>query len=509
MSDNLISKITLGRERYNDEGFQSENILTEAGLSGPDQLTSTMTYLNEFIRDESPFMWLNGGQKGYMNSYMDGGNSIPIGGDGRYTWPVMGQVKRHSSIISHGYGANDKPGANRQPFTLIMGDRWLKDGWLCTFRDQTIARVFGNPKPAGTNWEYKFHLIGSDPQASMSITNLTKGNLVREGVYAVANQMSIGTETNSQTPMKRTNQISYIRNSDRITGNIANMEVKTFEFSIDGGGSQKYWMPWHYWVWRKKDEINTERFLFKVTEYNRDADGRIYLTDHNAGGRPIPLGASIQQMIEAQGNEATYGRDFSIDFFKKTVADVFYGMTASNAISLTGYAGEMYMDDFGRAMETDIFNKGYVQAMGDNRVLKTDGGYMYNDRNIQQYITPKGNRFTLVHMPFLDDAGVSEQARHPRTNKPISSHSAYYIAQGMVEDGDLNVQLLSQKGRAFQQGIYQGMTPLPDMWSGNGDTTMLQLATERDEASIHTFRSIGVNIRDTRYTFWHHSEIEL
>lgn len=501
-----LDDIQLGREKYNDESFQSETLLMESKLTGPDELTSIMTYLNDFIRDESPFMWLNAGQKGYMTSYTENGVTIPLGGDGSYTWPIMGEVKMHSRIVSHNYSAGDRVGSNRQPFQVVMEDGWLKEGWMCTFRDQTVARVCAKPERDGSQWLYEFELTSGDPTKFIDASNLTPGYLVREGSYAVAAQLSIGTESNSQTPMKRTNQISFIRNSDRITGNIANMEVKTFKLPTGDSTTTTYWMPYHYWVWRKKDEINTERFLFKVTEYNKDAEGVIHLVDQNAGNKPIPLGASVQQMIEAQGNEASYGLDFTLDYFKSTVQDVFYGVPAGRSIALTGYSGTGYMDDFGRAMETDIFNKGYQVAMGEARVLGTGSGITYHDQNIAQYITPQGHRFTLVHMPWLDDAGVSEQVTHPRTGHPISSHSCYYVAQGMTEQGDMNVQLMTQKGRAFMQGIYQGLTQTPPVWGSKGDTSMMQLATERDEASIHTFRSIGANIRDTRYTFWHHSE---
>lgn len=503
----FLDDVVLGKEQYNDDNFQSETLLMENKLIGSDELTSVMTYLNDFIRDESPFMWLNAGQKGYMTSYTENGVTIPLGGDGSYTWPVMGEVKMHSRIVSHNYSATDRVGSNRQTFDLVMEDGWLKAGWLCTFQDQTVARVYGAPERDGAHWNYKFELISGELGAFIDPTNLIPGKLVREGSYVVAGQLSIGTQSNSQTPMKRTNQISFIRNSDRITGNIANMEIKTFKIPTGDNTSTTFWMPYHYWVWRKKDEINTERFLFKTTEYNKDENGVIHLIDQNAGNKPIPLGASIQQMITAQGNDSTYGLDFTLDYFKATVQSVFYGVPAGRSIALTGYAGEEYMNDFGRAMDTDAFNKGYQIAMGEARILGTgESGITYHDQNIAQYITPKGHRFTLVHMPWLDDAGVSEQVVHPRTSHPISSHSCYYIAQGMTEQGDMNVQIMTQKGRAFMQGIFQGMTPIPPAWGAKGDTTMMQLATERDEASIHTFRSVGANIRDTKYTFWHHAE---
>ena len=501
MNSNLIK---VGQEYYNSEGFTSENVLTSAGLLEPDELTQAMTYLNTFIKDYSPFMWLNAGQGGFNKA-----GSVELEGDGQYYWNVMGELKEHDTIIGSPYTGSDKPGINLEPFSLHLSSSWIKEGWLIRFRDGYIGRIDDQPIDKGTYWLYKVRPYTVDKGEYCSLDNLRPGNLVRESVYLVPGRFDVGTESNSQTPYKRTNQISKIRWTHRITGNIANKKVATFNLPTgDGGAETKYWIDFDYWFAMHLNEMKTERFLFEESIYNRDANGRISLTDRRSGGEPIMTGASVKQMIEAEGNFSGYGINFTLDYWERTVGDITYGTNKN--IDLIGYCGEMYMDDFSRAIERESSNRGYHETEGDLRVTRTSSGLSFDSTRFVQYKTRRGDLVTLIHLPFLDNAGTSEQIRHPRTGKPLSSHSCYYIAQGLDDDGTPNVQMISEKGESKVVGIYRGMTNIPNAWgaSNSGNMSMIDLATERNEASIHERRSIGVNIRNTKYTFYHFADAD-
>lgn len=495
--------IKVGQELYNDEGFHSENVLTEAGLLKGDDLTSVLTYLNEHIRNESPFMWLNAGQGGYSSKELEG--------DGQYFWDTIGEIKEHDEIIGSPYSSTDRPGYQGQEFLVYQRSKWIKEGWLVRFKDGTAARVCATPEDKGVHILYKYQLIDPDPTAYCSVSNLTAGNLVREEVYIVPNIHDIGTESNSQTPAKRTNQISKVRFSESITGNIANKKVNWFVFPEEMGGdsSTKYWVDYAWWVAQAKNEKKLERFLFEISLYNRDINGRILLKDHRAANQPIMMGASVKQQIHAEGNYSGYGDSFSMNYWERTVGDITYGLNKS--VDIIAYAGTEYMKDFSNAIKRESSYRGYVEAEGLARVTKTSSGLSFDNMKYTQYKTENGSMITFIHMPFLDAAGVSEQQRHPRTGKPISSHSAYYIMQGLDSDnGSKNVVMISEKGEAKVQGLYRGLTNLPKSWGATGtnsNMSMIDLATERNEASIHERRSVGVQLRDTRYTFHHFCDI--
>ena len=498
--------IKLGQEKYDAVGFRNEDTLYRAGLSEPDKISQKMTYLSGLVTQSSPFMWMTAGQGGYKTL-----PKIELEGDGQFTWDVMGELRQHGKIVGSIYVTGDQPGRNRGRFLLNMEDNWLKEGMNCTFEDQYVARISQAPIDKGTHWEYEFETIDINVNTFCALTNLKPGKLVREGSYTTPASLSVGTETTSQTPMKRTNQISYIRNSDRISGNIANKMVKTFEFPIsdDGKKTTKKWMPFQYWQWLTKDEMNVERFLFKTTLYNRDENGRIHLKDRRSGGQPVPMGASIDQMIDAEGNSASYGADFSIEYFNRTVGDMFYGLDTSMSLDVIAYCGTKYMEDFDKAVKTDANNNSFTEALGDQMIGNTSSGLSYG-KYFRQYKTSDGHVITLKKMPWLDDAGVSEQVRHPISGKPISSHSAYFITHSLGDDGEPNIQMTTEKGRTFISGVYSGLTPIPDEWKNGmpkGNNGHMMLSTEKDEASIHTFRAIGINARNTQYMFKHYSDI--
>lgn len=506
-SNSYADPIQVGIEKYNSEGFLSENILTENGLLKSDDMndmTQVLTYLNTHIMMYSPFMWLNGGQGGY--------DSTELEGDGQYYWQVMGEVKEHDTIVGSPYSTGDKPGYQISRFVVYLSSGWMKEGWLIKFRDGYMARIFSATENVSKGyWEYVLEPYNTvDPDDYCNLDNLEYGEMVQESIYPVAKMLDVGTETNSQIPAKRTNQISKVRFSHRITGNISNKQVQWFTFpeSRGGDGKTKNWVDYDWWVNQYKNEKKLERFLFEESIYNRDSNGRIYLKDHRAGNNPIMTGASVKQQIMAEGNYASYADSFTTDFWERTVGDMTYGKP--DTIDFIGWAGTEYMNDFGDAIAREAANKGYVEAIGDQRVSKTSDGLNYSNMKFKQYTTKKGDRITYIYLPFLDDPGVSNQVRHPRTGKPVSSHSCYYVAQGMTEDGKPAVKMIAEKGEAKVQGIYRGLTNIPKAWgdiSSRGDMSMIDLATERNEASIHERRSVGVQLRDARYTFYHYSDI--
>jgi hypothetical protein len=498
MDSNIIK---VGRERYNSDGFASENILTEAGLLKADELTSVTIFLNDAMRSDSPFMWLNGGQMGFQSDELEG--------DGQFYWQVMGAIKEHDEIVGSPYSGTDKPGYNLQPFIIHLSSTWIKEGWLITFKDGYIGRVSSAPIPKTNYVVYEITPYGTNPSSYCPLSNLTTGNLVREGVYVVPSRLDAGTESNSQTPAKRTNQISKVRFAHRITGNIANKQVVWWEFPKSWGGKEgtKYWVDYDYMMTTAQNERKLERFLFEQSTYNRDAQGRFLpnFRDRRSGGEPIMSGASIKEQIYAQGNFASYGNRFTVSYWERTVGEITYGKT--NKLDLIGWAGQMYMEDFSMAIELDSRNRGYERTEGDMRITKTESGLEFSNMNYVQYTTRNGHRVTLIHMPYLDAVNRSEQELHPRTGRPLTSHSCYYIAHGLDENGTPNVRLMSEKGEAKVVGIHRGLTNIPKSWGDipNSELSMMQLSTERNEASIHERRSVGVNILNTENTFHHYS----
>ena len=65
--------------------------------------------------------------------------------------------------------------------------------------------------------------------------------------------------------------------------------------------------------------------------------------------------------------------------------------------------------------------------------------------------------------------------------------------------GERNVQLVSEKGRETQIGIYKGLTPLYGAW-GAIDSKMI--ATKKDEASYEVFVSQGISMKNYTTSYY-------
>ena len=491
----------VGATHYSDEGIVSANFLMEADLLGKDEMTSLNMELNHYAKDMSPFMWLHGGIKLGSNAY----SYKELDGDGQYYWEVTGDDKQHEEIIGHSYTTGDLPGMNLAEFTINLKSGFMKQGWFIRFKDGYQARV-QTCLDKGTHWEYILAPYTTDGGAC-SLENLEPGNLVRAGVYAVGKRFDVGTEGNRQTNAKRTNQINTLRHSYPITGSISTKKVKYYVFkeSNGGDGKSKYWIDDDFQRQTAIQEQKVERFLFEDAMYNRDENGVIVHTDNRSGGEPVATGASIKQFIEAEGNFATYGNSFTMDMWERTIGDITYG--TSGKLSLMAYCGSKYMEDFSSAIQTEVTKRGFVEKEGDLRVTKMKSGLSYSQIDFRQYTSRDNTRITLVHLPFLDDPGVTEQALHPRTGKPMSSHSAYYIGEGIDGASKPSISLLAEAGQAKVTGIYSGLTTLPKSWGGGVGQAIKNIATTRNEASFEERRTIGVHLQDPQYAFHHKSVI--
>ena len=86
--------------------------------------------------------------------------------------------------------------------------------------------------------------------------------------------------------------------------------------------------------------------------------------------------------------------------------------------------------------------------------------------------------------------------------KPLTSYEMHFVDMSTY-DGELNVQLVSQKGRSLIRGIEQGMTLLKGLNYGDysGNTMDIKLSTSQDKTSIHYLKTLGVAIRRNTHCF--------
>lgn len=487
-----VTSRTVQTDQYDALGYSSENSLAAALLTKPDMLSPVVTY---YMGKDS--------QKLPLTFMAESNENVEKVEDVQYEWRVIGRKKHTDQVVSSPHGA--AAGVNGTPITVIFKSEWFKYAETIMSPNGTRCRVMTKPERVGTGFRYTLQLKNPDATATLDTTEFVAGRTwVQSGLPTVSGQLSTGTESNRQTPGKRTNQISFVRRSYHITGNIANRKVAELRFNIsdDNGGKSEtmMWMDWEEWNNNIDFKQDCEEHYW-TSEYNRKVDGSIVMKDfHN--GEPIPEGAGILQIVR-EANFDTYGLNLTVSKLSRTVGDVMYGATDTKNMEVVIYCGMGFAQDFDAAIKADGNGRGFAYAQSEKEITGAGGSWsLQYGAYFNSYRTVTGHTIVLKQMDLFDFGSMAELDRangrlHPRTGYPMSSHQGIFVDQSMY-DGERNVKMYAQKGREYIRGIEKGMTPLPDSWGGNANDIV---STGLDKASLHIFASKGANIKNERHCF--------
>ena len=482
-----ITPRILYHDSYDGAGITNEQTLTRSLLSKPDQINPVLTHLAGRDDKRFPLSFLTEGQRGGVKPVEL--NHI------EYEWDTFNRLKISDTVISSGYTSSDKPGLNFQPFYVVFKSNWLKNQHRVESPNGTSMRVQGRPQPVSNGYRYKFVLMSGNTSSYLDPGQLTAGT--RWGMVGGApnaESLSWGNESNVITPGKMKNQISILRKSYHLGGNISN-KVVTVEFNLGKNKRSRKWIDFEHWqhmiAWKQACE---EHYWY--SEYNRLADGTIPQRDEESG-LPIPVGAGIIDQIP---NVDTYST-LTLNKLKTTVTDVMYGATDTGAMDVVLFTGEGGAEEFDNAIKNAASN---WELVANADVGSKFVGGNPNSRNLvygayfTQYKHVDGHTITVKKLPLLDQGGRAEiSPKHPVSGKPLESYRMIFLDMSTY-DGVRNVQMATEKGRSMITGVVKGMAPLPSMTFAGNDN---RIATDQDSASIHFLSAKGVCINRPTHCF--------
>jgi hypothetical protein len=499
LNTNLANQ-NLGRvlfhERFDSNGFTSNKSLAEMRLTKSDTLNPVITHLMGAENKMFPLTFLTEGQKGGMKR-----NEIQ---DVEYNWPVITRMKKSDAIVSHEYATGDTVGRGGAPFQLVFRTNFLKNQHLIHSPNGLQARVQGRPRPVGNGWLYTLRLIYRDSEESVALSEITPNTLwAMVGGAPVSESHSSGNESNKQAPGKLKNQISIIRKSYEVGGNVKERTVE-FQFNIKGK-TTSYWMPFEEYQHEIEFKTACEEHLW-WSRYNRDAQGNITTIDDETGF-PIPMGGGINDQIPHQDS---YGR-LTVSKLHNTVGDVLYGGTDTGNMDVVLFTGKGGAREFDRAIKDEVNggSSGWRLIEGNvaDKFVTGSGPHKLSfGAYFNQYKHVDGHTITIKMLNLLDFGGRADNApKHPETGWPLTSYEMYFVDMSTY-DGERNVQMVSQKGRSMVRGIEQGMTLVKGKsygdYSGNTmSSNMMNVSTSQDKTSIHFLKTLGVAIRRNTHCF--------
>ena len=473
---------TVIKQGFDGRGFTDQNTLSKAMLTQPDQLSPVLTHLMGREDKKFPLTFLTEGQGNLMLHKAKELNDI------QFTWRTIRRLRKADTVVSSTYTSSDtNVGMQGEPVYLVFASNWLKRSHMIVHKSGVKARIQGQPESVGNGY-YKYKLVSLNKSYPIPFEALSAGaKWSMIGGAPVSESNSMGTESNVVTPGSIKNQMSILRKSYRLSGNVSNKYVDV-QLTTDKGTSNM-WIDFERWQHLQNWKQDCEEHLWYST-YNRDAEGEIDLVDEDSS-EIIPLTAGMFQQIP---NNDTYSI-LTAKKIKNTVSDALSGATDTGNMDMTLFCGEGFADDFDMAMkdESSNFNQitgdKFVKGSGRNLVL---GGYFTAYEHVDGHIV------RLAKLPLLDHGPEAEIAdRHPITGKPMTSHEGYFVDTSQYE-GENNIQMVSQKGRSLITGTLKGMAPTPWDFKGNG---VNDLATEQDTSSYHMLKTMGLAVRRNTHCF--------
>lgn len=494
-------KYTVRDSIFDPKSMLDETNFYHQGQGKPAELTKKLTHVMGSYSGKYPISMMTMGNVVEGGQYTSSSRSAKELDDVQFTYPVMGKDDKASIVTDIEYSGTDKPGIGYSEFYITFSDNWIKRYYIIESRSGVQAYVLEDGVATSKGFRYKVQLDAVGPKASCPLSELQPGTLWVDLYAAVAESESRGTESKMAVPGKRKNQMGFIRASYHFSGNVANKMIN-IDVESPNGKKVTTWMDLAMWQFEHR-WLNECEHVYWYSRYNRQADGNIPLKDLLTG-KVIPRGSGLLEQIQ---NKSTFS-DLSYSDLTNKIGDALFGRGDTDKnVNITLHTGRGGMRDFHQAVMKaggemiggslgDIADK-FITGSGRELTL---GGFFNSFYTIDGYFVK------VKHNPIFDSGRIALKSPiHPDTGFPLESHRMVFIDDNDI-DGQPNIQHVSQKGRSYIDGVVPGLTPLPKSLtigsSGTLDSGQMKvLATDKDVASYHRFKSAGIQMLDGGRSF--------
>lgn len=474
----ILDELKLYSAKYNDSEFVSESHLSNAFLTKSEFLSPIVTYLygggsKNFSSYNFPILFSTEGKnriaKKVTIDSADLSFKVGVLGSPKETSTVARTITSTTSGLGHGF------------FRIPFKDREFWKGQSVYSPSGIECRVFDKPVQQGSEWLYNLQIMTGNASKVVPQSDLLAGSRWGAGITKVAKTHSRGTETRSYTPYAAENQVSVVRKSYPIAGNMAN-KVMVMEFKVDGKPF-RLWSQWELFLTRKKFMAEQENDLLYST-YNKDAQKIIHVHDADNGGVVTSSAGLLQQIT----NSMTYSV-MTAQFLRTMMNDLMFHANGTDPVHITFYTGTGGMDGASAALKDDVLSAfqiitpDVVMSKESNGYYGTGGPYFNTLRHRE------GHSITFRYHPAMDRGPRAKSSpKHPVTGWPLEGYNYYAVDDSMV-DGEPNIQYVSERGRESIEKIVQGMASTP------GANDSMFASSDIDASSIEWMKTQAVALR--------------
>ena len=458
---------------FNEQEFSSSNHLSKALQTESEWLSPMVTHAYgssaNFGRRNFPLSFVTEGM-GRVRSISTT--------DLSYKVAVIGRPKKTSTVAVNAASAGETPGRGRAEVEVIFQDRLFHKSMTIYSPSRIECRVQDDgEKIPNQGWKFRIRMMNPNSDASIPVRDLQRGVRWGRGIAKVGKEKSRGVRSTSYNPFATTNQLSVVRDSYNIAGNVQN---KVMVLSIKADGQEfKYWTQWELFLrqleWKEKCESD-----LWYSEYNKDENGVIHVIDEDSG-EVVPSGAGMLQQIP---NEDSYAM-LTTQKIESLITDIFFNASDADVVEVDIYTGTGGLREASRSMEKAAAAFTFVDTQ---QVTKKGDGHLAFGAYYNEYRHRDGHVVRFKHLPFMDRgvyADISDP--HPNDGLPLESYNMYCV-DNSVYDGEPNLQYVSEAGRENIEFVVAG-AQIPD---GYGDTMFR--SSDIDASSVQWMKSQGIQI---------------
>lgn len=470
---------------FNDKEFSSANHLSKALLTESEWLSPVVTHAfgtsAEFGKRNFPLSFVTEGM-GNVNSISST--------DLSYKLAVIGKPKKTSEVAVSAASAGETPGRGHTKVSVVFKDRQFFKSLSIYSPSRIECRVQSNPEQVQDGWRYEIVIMKASSQAYIPVSDLQSGAVWVRGISKVGKERSRGVESRSYTPYTTTNQLSIVRHSYNIAGNVQN---KVMVLSIKANGQTfKFWTQWELFLKQLEWKEQCESDLW-YSEYNKDENGVIHNIDEDSG-EVVPSGAGMLQQIP---NEDQYSI-LTVNKLESLITDIFFNASDADIVNVEIYTGTGGLREASRAMEKASTAFTLVDT---NFVKKNSDGFLTYGAYFNTYKHRDGHTVTFKKLPLMDRGIMADiSAPHPNDGLPLESYNMYCVDNSTYE-GMRNLQYVSEKGRENIEFVVAGAsTP-----KGYGESVFR--ASDIDACSVQWMKSQGIQVMKPTNCFKMFNEI--
>lgn len=456
---------------FNDKEFSSTNHISKALLTQSDWLAPMVTHAYgtsaNFGANNFPLSFVTEGMGSIKKV-----TSVDLS----YKQAVLGKPKKTSTIAVSLYSATDRPGRGRTKFKAIFADRWFHKSQSIYSPSRLEVRVQGDPRATTGGWEYDLQLMNPMAEAYIPVSDLSAGAVWAGGIAKVSLERSRGVESRSYSPFVTQNQLSLVRDTYKLAGNIKN---KVMVLEINANGQKfKYWTQWELFLRQMTFKEKCESDLW-YSEYNKDSDGIIHVVDEDSG-EVVYSGAGMLQQIPNQDSYSI----LTTTKIEALIRDIFYNASDADKVNVDIFTGTGGMEAASKAME----NAAKAFTLVDSKIIQGNApGYLTFGAYFNTYRHIDGHTVTFRKLPIMDRGIMADiSPRHPNSNLPLESYNMYCV-DNSTYDGMKNLQYVAEAGREEKFKVVAGMSNLPD-----GYAETIYASSDIDACSLEWMKTHGI-----------------